>query len=471
MGLKVLHTADLHFGMENYGRLDPASGMNRRLIDFREAFARALDYALERDVDLVLIAGDCFRSRDPSATHQREFAVCLKKALERRIPVVIVLGNHDTPNAIGRAHALAVYGALGVPRLTLFDTPGVKVLDTFHGPLQIAALPYLARSFLLDKEPYKSLPLEEVNRLLADKCASILEGLAEQADPMLPTILAYHGSVGGAEFGNERSVMIGHDLVIPYSALDVRRADGAPAWDYVALGHIHKHQDLNEGRQPPVVYPGSIERVDFGEEREDKGFCWVNVERGLATYEFVRLPARPFVTLRLDCSDGRPGPAEALEAALAALERDTAKRSPGSAWDSGAPVEPQAPRGGESGGAGAMRAETAAVAAERAPAGDVLREAVVRVMVTVSPEGEAFDDRPLRARLAEAGVYLLAGIAREVRGAAVRGRDSQLTERMGPLEAAERYIASAAELAPRREKLIAAVRDLLRDLEDGAPPR
>jgi hypothetical protein len=92
-------------------------------------------------------------------------------------------------------------------------------------------------------------------------------------------------------------------------------------------------------------------------------------------------------------------------------------------------------------------------------------------MVTVSPEGEAFDDRPLRARLAEAGVYLLAGIAREVRGAAVRGRDSQLTERMGPLEAAERYIASAAELAPRREKLIAAVRDLLRDLEDGAPPR
>ncbi len=458
MGLKVLHTADLHFGMENYGRLDPATGLNRRLLDFREAFTRALDYALDRDVDLVLIAGDCFKTRDPSATHQREFAVCLKKVLERRIPVVIVLGNHDTPNAIGRAHALAVYGSLGVPRLTLFDAPGVKVLDTFHGPLQIAALPYLARSFLLDKEAYKSLPLEEVNRLLADKCASILEGLAEQADPMLPTILAYHGSVGGALFGSERSVMIGHDLVIPYSALDVRRADGTPAWDYVALGHLHKHQDLNEGRQPPVVYPGSIERVDFGEEQEPKGFCWVDIERGRATYEFVRLPARPFVTLRLDCTDGRPGPAAALEAALAALERDTAKRSPGFA-------------GAERGGAGAMGASTPERAADRAPAGDVLHDAVVRVVVTVGPEAEAFDDRPLRARLAEAGVYLLAGIAREVRGEAVRGRDSQLTERMGPLEAVERYIAAAAELGARRETLIAAARDLLRELEDGAPPR
>lgn len=421
MGLKILHTADLHFGMENYGRLDSATGMNRRLVDFRQAFTRALDYALERDVDLVLIAGDCFKSRDPSATHQREFAACLRKVLERRIPVVIVLGNHDTPNAIGRAHALAVYGSLGVPRLTLFDTPGVKVLDTFHGPIQIAALPYLARSFLLDKEAYKSLPLEEVNRLLADKCASILEELAERADPTLPTILAYHGSVGGAIFGSERSVMIGHDLVVPYSALDVRRADGAPAWDYVALGHLHRHQDLNEGRQPPVVYPGSIERVDFGEEREAKGFCWVDLERGRAAYEFVRLPARPFVTLRLDCSDGRPGPAEALEAALAA---------------------------------------------ERAPAGDVLREAVVRVVVTVSPGGDRFDDRPLRARLAEAGVYLLAGIAREVRGEAARGRDSQLTERMAPLEAVERYVAAAPDLASRRDRLVAVARDLLRELEE-----
>src|SRR5919106_1732911 len=178
MGIKVLHTAALHFGMENYGRIDPATGMNRRLLDFREAFAAALDHALARDVDLVLIAGDCFRTRDPLATHQREFATCLRKVLDRRIPVVIVLGNHDTPNAIGRAHALAVFGSLGLARLTLFEKPGVKVIETFHGPLQLAALPYLARSFLLEKESLRSLPLEEVNRQIAERCEHILRGLA-----------------------------------------------------------------------------------------------------------------------------------------------------------------------------------------------------------------------------------------------------------------------------------------------------
>lgn len=428
MGITVLHTADLHFGMESYGRIDPATGMNRRLVDFRDAFSRALDHAIERDVDLVLIAGDCFKARDPQATHQREFATCLKKVLDRRIPVVVVLGNHDTPNAIGRAHALAVFGSLGVPRLTLFDRPDVKVIDTFHGPLQIAALPYLARSFLLDKEAYKSLPMEEVNRLLADRCEVILRELAARLDPNLPTILGYHGSVAGAIFGSERSVMIGHDLVVPYGALDVRRPDGSPAWDYVALGHLHRHQDLNEGRQPPVVYPGSIERIDFGEEREAKGFCMVDVERGRAAYEFVPLPARPFVTLRLDCAEGGADPEAALVALLAAREREHGR------------------------GAG-------------------LENAVARVVVRVKAGQERFDDRPIRARLEEAGVYYLAGIAREPVGDTPRGRDSRLTEQLGPLEAIERYIEANPELLPRREQLVAAARDLLREAEASGPPR
>ncbi|HWP35578.1 MAG TPA: exonuclease SbcCD subunit D [Thermodesulfobacteriota bacterium] len=419
MGITFLHTADLHFGMENYGRVDPATGMNRRLVDFREAFSRALDYALERDVDLVLIVGDCFKSRDPSATHQREFAACLRKVLERRIPVVVVLGNHDTPNAFGRAHALAVYGSLGVPRLVLFERPDVKVVETFHGPLQIAALPYASRAFLLEKEAYKGRSLEEVNRLVAEKCASIIEGLAERADPSLPTVFAYHGSVGGAIFGSERSVMLGHDLVLPYSAVELRRPDGQPVWDYVALGHLHRHQDLNPGRHPPVVYPGSIERIDFGEEREEKGVCWVEVERGRARYEFLPLPARPFVTLRLDCTAAGAEPLPALEAALAA-------REPGS-----------------------------------------LREAVVRVIVAVAPGGERFDEAPLRARLAREGVYYLAGIVREVRGEAPRGRDSQLTERLTPLAAIERYLAAAPEFAPRRERLLAAARELIQALGEG----
>jgi len=91
-------------------------------------------------------------------------------------------------------------------------------------------------------------------------------------------------------------------------------ADGP--WDYVALGHIHKHQDLNEGRYPPIVYPGSLERIDFGEEKEAKGFCWVEVEKGATTWRFVPVKARPFLTINVDVRE-EDDPTLAVQAAIA----------------------------------------------------------------------------------------------------------------------------------------------------------
>jgi exonuclease SbcD len=73
-----------------------------------------------------------------------------------------------------------------------------------------------------------------------------------------------------------------------------------PAWDYVALGHIHKHQELNGGQHPPIVYPGSLERIDFGEEGERKGFVMAQIERGHAEWDFVPVDARRFLTIRID---------------------------------------------------------------------------------------------------------------------------------------------------------------------------
>ncbi|MEI4927516.1 hypothetical protein Q8G50_33915, partial [Klebsiella pneumoniae] len=80
----------------------------------------------------------------------------------------------------------------------------------------------------------------------------------EEADPSLPIVLTAHASIEGAKFGGERLVMLGNDLVLSGSLVK------NPKFNYVAMGHIHKPQDVNEGFQPPVVYPGSIERVDFG---------------------------------------------------------------------------------------------------------------------------------------------------------------------------------------------------------------
>ena len=80
-----------------------------------------------------------------------------------------------------------------------------------------------------------------------------------------------------------------------------------PAFDYVALGHIHKGQVLKE--QPPTVYSGSLERLDFGDEENEKGFYLVDIETGSinekrkTSYHFIPVNARRFFTLHIDIKE------------------------------------------------------------------------------------------------------------------------------------------------------------------------
>jgi exonuclease SbcD len=70
--IRILHFADLHIGMENYGRMDPESGLNRRVADFLERLDTVVEYAIDHEADLVLFAGDAFRTRIASAASPRQ---------------------------------------------------------------------------------------------------------------------------------------------------------------------------------------------------------------------------------------------------------------------------------------------------------------------------------------------------------------------------------------------------------------
>ena len=405
--LHLLHLADIHFGMENYGRLDPASGLNRRLLDFSSSVHTAIDYALDHDVHLAIFAGDIYKHRDPDPSWQRAFAGCVRRLAEAGVPVVILVGNHDQPNTLGKAHAVEIFDTLALPRVTVISQPQLHTIQTAAGPVQVAGFPYMTRSFMLSREQYKELSIPDAHKLMVQQADIILRDFAQQLDPSLPAVLTLHGSVANAVLSSEQSIMmVGHDPLIPLSSLT------DPAWDYVALGHIHRHQDLNRGAQPPVVYAGSIERIDFGEEREDKGFVWAQVEKGHTVFTFVPVAARRFVTLRLDARNGDP--VELLDRELAAHD---------------------------------------------------INDAIVRVIVTMDAEHtRPLDERRLRDRLGSA--YLVAGIIRdEVRGP-VRTRDSGLTETLGPLQALERYLETRPEYAERREALVERTRLLLQEMQE-----
>src|SRR4029079_16633310 len=134
--------------------------------------------------------------------------------------------------------------------------------------------------------------LLEVETMLLERIENFLRAQSAELDPEIPAVLTIHGTIDGATVGPERQIMLGKDLVLPKSVVAL------PGVDYVAMGHIHKHQSL--GTHPPVVYPGSIERIDFGEEHEDKGCVLVELEKGATNWRFHKLAARPFVTVDVD---------------------------------------------------------------------------------------------------------------------------------------------------------------------------
>ncbi len=292
--IRILHFADLHIGVENYGRLDPKTGLNRRVMDFLDRLDAVISLAIERQADVVLFAGDAFHRRNPTPTHQREFARRIRRLSEAHIHTVLLTGNHDSPVMARRASSLEIFDALAVPYVTFVSRPRLLRLETPRGLLQVAAIPYPIWQRLFTRKQYRRMSQEELQQAMTGALVDAIADLAAQLDPDAPAVLLGHFSVDNAKLGSERELMVGRDVTVPISALT------DAAWDYVALGHIHRHQNLNPSNTPPVVYAGSVERVDFGEAKQPKGCCWVEVEPGEAFWEFVTLPARAFVTVDVD---------------------------------------------------------------------------------------------------------------------------------------------------------------------------
>ncbi|CAM3192098.1 metallophosphoesterase family protein [Rhodothermus bifroesti] len=311
--MKILHTADIHLGMTTYGRVDPTSGLNSRLLDVQRAFQFMVTRALEEDIDLFLFCGDAFRNPDPSPTEQMIFAECLRPLSERGIPIVLLVGNHDHPVTFGRASSIDIFGYLqGQTRV--FRRPEVTIVQTKRGPLQLIALPWPVRSLLMTQENFRRKSATEVRELIEQLYVEYIQSAATQLDPTLPTVLAGHFSVQGAELaGSERTSLIDHEPKFTVGQLAL------PPIDYVALGHIHRHQNLNPGGIP-VVYSSSIERVSFREADDPKGFVLVQIEtsqgRKQTSYEFVETPARRFIDLYVDVR-ASSNPTERILEALA----------------------------------------------------------------------------------------------------------------------------------------------------------
>ncbi len=295
--IKILHLSDIHMGSGfTHGRINPETGLNTRLEDFVSTLSLCIDRGIEEQVDLVLFGGDAFPDATPPPYVQQAFASQFRRLVDAQIPTVLLVGNHDQHSQGQGGASLCIYRTLGVPGVVVGDTLDTHNIQTRSGAVQVITLPWLTRSALMTRQETQGLSLGEINQLLTDRLQVVLEAEIRRLDPDVPIVLLAHLMADNANLGAERFLAVGKGFTLPLSLLT------RPCFDYVALGHVHRHQNLNKSNKPPVIYPGSIERVDFSEEKEDKGYVMVEVESGSAKWEFCPLPVRAFRTIEVDVS-------------------------------------------------------------------------------------------------------------------------------------------------------------------------
>jgi DNA repair protein SbcD/Mre11 len=421
--LKLLHFADLHLGVESGGRIDPATGYNQRWVDVCDRLDEVCRVCEAEGVHAVLFAGDAFKHQHPNPTLQSLFAERIRRLARSGAAVFLLVGNHDLPKMRHHAHPFSIYDALEVDGVVVGDKAEVYSLtlgaDAPAEVLQVAALPHFSRQEVLLR--YPDLDIDEA-------VAERVNGLSSHIDPTRPSAFVGHCHVQQAELGTATSSFDLSEVQISLSSLV-----GDPPFPYYALGHVHHRQVLSE--HPPVTYPGSLERTDFGEgarvdagsngkvrtrKAEPKGFYRVDLERSdhgwkASAVDFREVAARAFVTIR-------------------AGELDTTDP----VRDLGARID-------------RVREE-----------GVSLEGAFVRVMVTL-PGSE-------RGRLSAGAVREMIGEAYDARLSLETAdtpavRDPRFARTMGEAEALESYLQTREDWAEDREALLQLGRELIAEAD------
>ncbi len=224
-------------------------------MDVQEAYARAVDAILEREVDLVIHSGDVFDSVRP-ATHViigflKQTARITARA---EIPYLLIAGNHETPR-----------------------------LRTTTAALEYANLvnAYSAHGFDVDYHPI------------------------EIGDAVVGVTLVPHGAVASAgavtpERSADINVLVTHGLVPNLEARQHEMGEAnlhsgmlEGAFDYIALGHYHAFHE----HKANSFYAGATERFSFGEVASEPGFAIVEFGGGRVSVEHVKIEARPMIDL------------------------------------------------------------------------------------------------------------------------------------------------------------------------------
>ena len=265
--MKLLHTADWHAGRNLHG-LD-------RTPEIREVLQEIAEIAKTEAVDLILVAGDIFDNKNPSA--EAEEAVYDFFLSVKPIPSVVIAGNHDSPQrleSIRQLLKLANVYVIGQPRIA--SQGGVFDLPIKNEIARIAALPFVSERRIVKVAELLQMDVGQQLERYQENMRKLMANLSTSFDDDVVNLVMMHATMDGATLSHSEYTFHSSETYALKSDILPSKAN------YTALGHIHKPQGIQGFSENLGCYSGSILQLDFG-EAEGKRVCIIEAEVGRPT--------------------------------------------------------------------------------------------------------------------------------------------------------------------------------------------
>ncbi len=251
--MKLIHLSDLHIGK----RFEDAS----LLEDQEYILAEILGIIDAERPDAVLIAGDVYDKSIPAAEAVTVFDEFLCRLAKRNIPVMIISGNHDSPERLAFGGRLMEQAGIHISPVYTGKVEPV-ILQDDHGEVRFYLLPFVKPVHVRRYFPDKGI------ESYTDACAAAVEQM--NVDAGVRNVLVTHQFVTGAATCESEEISVGGSDNVDASVFD--------AFDYVALGHIHGPQNIGSNR---IRYCGTPLKYSFSEAGHHKSVTVVELgEKG-----------------------------------------------------------------------------------------------------------------------------------------------------------------------------------------------
>lgn len=296
--MKILHTSDWHLNSVLGGRCP-------RNDDLRRSLQKIGSYLIERAVDIMVVSGDLFRERSSPEQLRAGIGIikdCFHPFIQRGGTILAISGNHDSEtffstlrDAMDLVSPLEAHDDIH-PCGRFYIAPNARniKLQTPDGEIvQFVLMPYPTIRYLRKEESLKFQNFEERNRAVGAAFKLILRTQQEKLDPRWPAILVSHIAVRGVTTPAQYYLDQSNEVMLEPGDLSF-------PWTYVALGHLHRPGEAIPGA-PHMRYAGSIERMDYGERKDEKSAVLLDIQQRqlVQVPEILRLQSTSFYEVEI----------------------------------------------------------------------------------------------------------------------------------------------------------------------------